>query len=164
METKNNNNIAIAEEVVRKVLSYLDDQKINISVEEDTLTRTPRIHVVVSDPSVFIGQNGANLSAITHIVKKAVEQALISENSREGTRFILDVNDYQKKKTEALKEKVAILVDRARAFKNDVELDPMSSYERMIVHSLLADTGDISTESEGEGRSRRVVIKYTEKG
>jgi len=158
-----NNNIIIAEDVIRKIFAYLDDQDISISTEEDLLTKTPRIHVVASDPRVFIGQNGANLSAITHIVKKAVEQQFSTENSREETRFILDVNDYQKKKTEELKEKITLLADRARAFKSKVELDPMSSYDRMLVHSFLADAGDVVTESEGEGRTRRVVIKYSEK-
>jgi predicted RNA-binding protein Jag len=50
--------------------------------------------------------------------------------------------------------------DRAKSFKIDVELDPMSSYERMIVHSYLEGVPEIKTESIGEGSSRRVVIKY----
>ena len=41
-------------------------------------------------------------------------------------------------------------------------MDPMSSYERMIVHSFFAETPDIKTESKGEGRDRRVVIKFKE--
>jgi len=165
METIDNSgkNIIIAEETVKNVFGHIDSQDITISVEVDTVTQTPRIHVITEDPRLFIGQNGANLSALTHIVKKIVEQGLGEEERRVGTRFILDVNDYQKKKTEALKTKIALLADRARSFKSNVELDPMSSYERMLVHSFLAEEDDVTTESEGEGRARRVVIKYSEK-
>ena len=41
-------------------------------------------------------------------------------------------------------------------------MDPMSSYERMIVHAEFTDTKDIATESTGYGRERRVTIRYTE--
>jgi len=164
METYNNtnNNIVIAEKTVKNIFGYIDDQNIAVSIEEDIFTQTPRIHVKAEDPRLFIGQNGANLSALTHIVKRIVEQDLNESEKHVGTRFILDVNDYQKKKTEALKAKIILLADRARSFKSSVELDPMSSYERMLVHSMLADESNLITESEGEGRARRVVIKYSE--
>ena len=50
--------------------------------------------------------------------------------------------------------------ERARYFKSNVEVDPMSSFERRIVHEFLATASDLKTESIGFGPSRRVVIKY----
>ena len=37
----------------------------------------------------------------------------------------------------------------------------MSSYERMIVHSTFSDDPEVTTESEGEGKFRRVILKHT---
>ena len=52
------------------------------------------------------------------------------------------------------------IAEEARNLKTDILMDPMSSYERMVVHSTLAGTPDISTESIGEGRERRIKVKY----
>jgi predicted RNA-binding protein Jag len=55
-----------------------------------------------------------------------------------------------------------MLAERARYFKSSIEMDPMSSYERMIVHAEFTETPDIATESAGFGKDRHVVLKYTE--
>ena len=80
--------------------------------------------------------------------------------TKEQTSFVVDVNNYQGKKTEELKSKAAMLAERARYFKSDVEMSPATAYERMIIHSIFSNTKDIKTESMGEGKNRRVVIKY----
>ena len=62
---------------------------------------------------------------------------------------------------ERLKLKAKILANRARDMKANIEMDPMSSYERLIVHGILTNEPSVKTESTGEGRNRRIVIKYT---
>jgi spoIIIJ-associated protein len=54
-----------------------------------------------------------------------------------------------------------MMAERARSLQYDVELSPMSAYERLIVHTTLQDAPNVKTESQGEGRNRRVVIKYS---
>ena len=76
--------------------------------------------------------------------------------------FFVDVNGYQEATLENIKNVAKIMGDRARSFKTNVELDPMSSYERMVIHSFFQDAKDVKTESVGEGERRRVVIKYVE--
>jgi spoIIIJ-associated protein len=61
-----------------------------------------------------------------------------------------------------LAAKAVMMAERARSFRYDVELSPMSAYERLIVHSALSSEPHVKTESQGEGRGRRVVIKYVE--
>ena len=48
---------------------------------------------------------------------------------------------------------------RVRYFKKEVEMRPMNAYDRRIVHSVLQEYPDISTQSTGEGPDRRVVVK-----
>jgi spoIIIJ-associated protein len=50
--------------------------------------------------------------------------------------------------------------ERARYFKSNIEVDPMSAFERRIVHEFLSEANDLKTESVGFGPSRRVIIKY----
>jgi spoIIIJ-associated protein len=74
----------------------------------------------------------------------------------------VDVNEYQKKHIEEIRSKARILAERARYFKSSVDMEPMSAYERMIIHSEFASSPDISTESIGKGKDRHVVLRYTE--
>ena len=45
----------------------------------------------------------------------------------------------------------------------EVSLDPMNSYERRLVHNIINEYSNLTTESYGEGKDRHVVIKYIEK-
>ena len=72
----------------------------------------------------------------------------------------IDINESQSKADNRVKAKALEAVEEARKLKTDVLLDPMSSYDRMVVHSALSEMSDISTESVGEGRERRIKIKY----
>jgi spoIIIJ-associated protein len=96
------------------------------------------------------------------VIKKIVTREGENDEGEERTKFFIDVNDYQAKLEEELKNKAKVMSERARSFKIDIELEPMSSYERMIIHSCLQDIPDIKTESKGFGHDRRIVIKYVD--
>ena len=75
--------------------------------------------------------------------------------------FIIDINDFQKQHIEKLHSIAHTMAERARFFKSSIEIDPMSAFDRRIIHEFLSDANDLKTESIGEGHTRRVVIKYT---
>ena len=77
-------------------------------------------------------------------------------------KFFIDINGYFENNNKELQMKAKIMAERARSFKTNMELEPMTPYERMIVHSALEDFSDIKTESVGFGKGRKVVIKYVE--
>lgn len=88
---------------------------------------------------------------------------IFNKNAKPGEELFkctIDINDLQSKSDEKIKTKALNAAQEARDLKTDVLMDPMSSYERMVVHSTLAGQVDISTESAGEGRERRVRVKY----
>ena len=109
------------------------------------------------DGGVLIGESGERLKALNHIVRKMAEREFTAESV--DLKFSVDVNDYQKQKIEELKDLARLSAQRVRYFKKEVEMRPMSSYERRIVHATLTEYPDISTQSTGEGMERRVVIK-----
>ena len=83
-----------------------------------------------------------------------------SPAERRSPMFLIDVNDYRTKQIKDLQAKALMMAERARSLEYDVELSPMSSYERLIIHTTLQDAPNVKTESQGDGRNRRVVIKY----
>jgi predicted RNA-binding protein Jag len=78
----------------------------------------------------------------------------------ESFKCTIDINDLQSRADDKIKMKASAGAEEARKLKTDILLDPMSSYERMVVHSTLSGSVDITTESVGEGRERRIKIKY----
>jgi len=116
------------------------------------------------DGKLLIGGHGDTIHAIDFLVKKMVEAK--ASPAAEGTQsesmhFLVDVNDYRTRQIRDLQTKALMMAERARSFQYDVELSPMSAYERLIVHTTLQDAPNVKTESQGEGRNRRVVIRYS---
>tara|TARA_Y100000310_G_scaffold168680_1_gene168745 strand:- start:941 stop:1372 length:432 start_codon:yes stop_codon:yes gene_type:complete len=75
---------------------------------------------------------------------------------------IVDLNYYRKERERLIIELARAAARKATIKKENIELPPMNSYERRIVHMELADKPDLQTESIGESRDRRVVIKLIE--
>ncbi|HVM73665.1 MAG TPA: R3H domain-containing nucleic acid-binding protein [Candidatus Paceibacterota bacterium] len=114
----------------------------------------------------ILGAHHDTLQALDLLVKKIVEKRMpprdaLSEDSTDNGMFIIDVNDHRTKQIRDLQTKAIMMAERARSFQYDVELTPMSAYERLIIHTTLQDAPNVKTESQGEGRNRRVVIKYS---
>jgi spoIIIJ-associated protein len=120
------------------------------------------------DGRQLIGMHGDTIHAIDHIVKKIAEQRsapkerdLAVGTAEREPMVLIDVNDYRGKQIKELQMKAVMMAERARSFQYDVELSPMSAYERLIIHTALQGAPHVKTESQGEGRNRRVVIKYS---
>lgn len=113
--------------------------------------------VHAKDGGALIGEDGERLRALNHVVHKIAER--LFPETKETLKFLVDVNDYQKQKIEELKDLARLSAQRVRYFKKEIEMRPMSSYERRIIHATLTEYPDIVTQSTGEGLERRVVIK-----
>lgn len=118
--------------------------------------------VELSNAHPFLSRDGEGLHALNHIVRRIVESKNNpEENESKEPAVMLDINGFQKKRIDTIRSLVHMMAERARYFKSSVELEPMSAYERRIVHEFLSDAEDLKTESDGFGRNRKVVIKYT---
>ena len=130
----------------------LDVFELESSLGQDQI---PRFLIKTPHSGLLIGTNGEHLSALTYLLRK-----IVSSREKSQIKFFIDVNNYQEQNLSLIKNKALVIADRVRSFKASIEMDPMTSYERMIIHSLFTETPDIKTESEGYGSTRRVVIKY----
>jgi spoIIIJ-associated protein len=130
-----------------------------IVFKHDDTTNTIWCVIDVNDPRLLTGKNGETLGALNHIVRKMIENSLKEEKEKYPS-VVVDINNYQKKRVENLKTIAHMMAERARFFKSSVEVDPMSPFERRIIHEFLSEARDLKTESIGEGLKRRVVIKY----
>jgi spoIIIJ-associated protein len=109
------------------------------------------------DSRFMIGRDGETLRSLNHLVNRMIDQ---NREDESRSNVFIDINGYQKKRFDELKNIAHMMAERARYFKSNIEVDPMPAFERRIVHMFLEDAKDIKTESEGQGSNRRVVIKY----
>ena len=111
------------------------------------------ISVFVDEPKSLIGERGMNLRALQQVFRM-----LISRKYDSDIRVDIDVNGYKKKRQEFIREMAFAARRKALAATIAVQLEPMSAYDRRVIHATLADFSDVQTQSAGEGRSRRVVV------
>lgn len=122
-------------------------------VEEDVI----RVSLDSERNPVLIGKGGRTLQALNELVRLAV-----SNKFHHRYRILLDVGGYKEDKYERI-ERIARRTARdVVRDKMDAKLEPMTPDERRIVHNCLTGMEHITTESEGEGAERAVVIKYVD--
>lgn len=109
------------------------------------------------NPNLLIGQRGSNLNALQHLLRLAVRHKV-----NQIANFILDVNKYRENRMVYLQKLAQVSAERVAKTKKPLILEAMSAYERRIIHLFLAESEEVSTESEGEQEERRVVIKPKE--
>ena len=141
-------------------------EKTGVTVSEIVITEDGKnsiwFSVEVSEPHFFIGRDGEALYALNHLVRRIIEvpaEAGVENNS--DNNILIDINGFQKNRVENIRAIAHMMGERARYFKSSIEVDPMSAFERRVVHEFLSNAIDLKTESIGFGPSRRVVIKYT---
>lgn len=144
-------------DITKTILPFLTSSDFTVETTPDTITGSTRININIDDAKTLIGKEGVNLQALDHIIRKIAET-----DDPEEQHFLIDINNYKKQKNEEFASKIKLLAGRVRDIKSDLELNPMTSYERMMVHAILAEEENIKTESSGFGRERHIVIKYSE--
>ena len=105
---------------------------------------------------VLVGADGEVLEALQELVRLSV---LAATDRR--SRLVLDVGGYRRRRAGALQEMALAAVREAQATGERVHLDPLSAYERKIVHDVVAEKGLVS-ESEGEGAARHIVVSVAQ--
>ncbi|WAH99429.1 Jag family protein [Arthrobacter sp. MMS18-M83] len=100
----------------------------------------------------LVGRDGEVLEALQELARLSVLSA--TENR---SRLVLDINGYRKERAGDLQQIAEDAVAKVKEIGASVALEPMSAYERKIVHDAVADLGFVS-ESEGEGAGRHIVV------
>lgn len=103
----------------------------------------------------LIGQHGDTMRSLQYLVSTALKN-----QGHEYWRVNVDIAGYKQQRADRLAEKAQAWVDKVKSSGESMELKPMNAADRRVIHKLADDAG-ISTESIGEGRERRVVLKPT---
>jgi spoIIIJ-associated protein len=151
------------EESIQYAKKYLEDLLSFFGLNIEVYATTEDNEVIeLNIPSThmngfLIGQRGATVRSFQYIVSSALRN-----QGFEMTRVNVDVADYKKARAERLAEKSMKWIDKVKDSSKELELEPMTPADRRIIHKVAVEEG-LVTESVGEGRDRRVVLKPGEK-
>lgn len=148
---------------VSDVISFAKDYLLNIISNyelEGTVTEKYEnniIHLTIdtNHNSILIGKNGKTLQALNDVCRYAV-----ASKFKRHYRILLDINEYKNEKYAKLSRIAKRVAKEVLHTKQTVHLDPMPADERRIVHNTLTKFKNISTQSEGSGNRRHIVISY----
>ena len=123
---------------------------------------TRRIIISGDDASVLIGHHGDTLDALQYLANLASARKN-SKGERDKSRVTIDVEGYRAKREDTLRALARRMAAKALRNKRSVMLEPMSAYERRIIHSEIQGIEGVSTNSVGSDNNRKIVIYLVDK-
>ncbi len=123
---------------------------------------TRRIAIKGEDASTLIGHHGDTLDALQYLANLASARKNI-HGERDKSRVTIDIEGYRAKREETLRALARRMAAKAQRNKRSVMLEPMSAYERRIIHSEIQNIEGVSTNSIGSDNNRKIVIFLTDK-
>lgn len=149
---KSRSKIEDVEKLAKELIKHLGLQvKTEISEDKEGVVH---IQLETEDPGILIGYHGETLASIQLILAM-----MVYRKRNEWTRILVNVGDYRERRKESLERMALSAAQKVKFSGEEYALPSMTSAERRIIHLALADDSQVTTESEGEGRNRRVVIK-----
>lgn len=122
------------------VYSTLEDDVIQLAIPSTSLN------------SLLIGKNADNLRSLQYIVSMS-----LAARDAEITRVNVDIADYKRQRADRIAEKAESWIRKVRETGEPITIE-LNAADRRVVHKLAEDYSDITTHSEGEGKSRHLVI------
>lgn len=132
------------------------ENEATVTVDEQDDAVNIILEVPEEDVGVFIGHRGETLASIQRLVR------LVYQEEYADKKVSIDVNNYRQERQTYLEEWAQRVVEEVIADQRDYRFPYLSSYERFIVHSAISNSAQadqIVSESEGEGRDRRLVVR-----
>lgn len=141
--------------VIKKTISdFLKDLGIEGDFEIKENEEGFDLKLETEDSGIVIGHHGDTLEALQIILS-----LLISKKIGEFKRVSIEVGDYKKNRSDYLTNLALDTKNKVLETNKEILLPDLKSWERRIVHMLLKDDKEVSSESMGEGKERVLVIK-----
>lgn len=146
------------EESIVFAKKYLEDILSFFGLNIDVAASADEEVIELIVPSTYlngflIGSRGDTLRSLQHLIATTLFQ-----REAELVRVNVDIADYKKQHNERIAEQAEEWVKKVLSTGETMSLKPMNPAERRVVHRVVSEYSELTTESEGEGRERHIVI------
>src|SRR5581483_8669224 len=137
-------------EILENILSLLSlEGSFDVEEKEDGVF----VSIETQDAGRLIGHNGETLQSLQLVVN-----LIASKQVEDSKRVIVDVSNWRKGKEEDIAARAKKWVEEVKESGKPMELEPMPSWQRRVVHMVVQESEGVSSESVGEGFDRHLVI------
>ncbi len=147
------------DEIISQIRCFINDLAKNLNIEINSEIRIEdknvNVLLVTENNNIMIGKDGKTLNAIQIVLRQYMK-----ELNKFGLRIIVDVGNYKNKRLKNLEYEVKKICKEVLKTKVEVKLDPMNSYERRKVHSIVGEFDSLESVSYGEDPNRYTVIRF----
>jgi len=142
---------ALTKELLGNIFSHFGiNPQIDVQTgPEETLV----VNVNGDNLNYLIGYRGQSLDALSDLLNH-----MIFKKTNEWPSLLLDINGYNQQRIDRLHNLAKRFIDRVRFFQTEVEMPILNPWERKQIHTYMADYDDVTSESRGEGRSRKMYL------
>jgi spoIIIJ-associated protein len=124
------------------------------AVEEHVLEDGILLDVKLEDSGRLIGRQGQTLSDLQYLTNR-----LLFQQDAASPKVMVDVGGYRAQAREALVKKAKDAAEKVRRWGDVVELEPLSAFDRRIIHQALKDDPGVETHSvEVEGTEKKAIL------
>ena len=125
-----------------------------VTLEEQHVGSDLLLDVKTEESGRLIGRQGQTLSDLQYLVNR-----ILFQQDQNVPKVMLDVGGYRSQAREALLKKAQEAADKVRRWGDAVELEPLTAFDRRLVHQALKDDPDIETQSvEVDGTDKKALI------
>jgi len=137
--------------ILEKILQLLG---FSATVEEHHMEDGTLLDVKTDDSGRLIGRQGQTLSDLQYITNR-----LLFQQDASAPKVMVDVSGYRAQARDALVKKAKEAAEKVRRWGDVVELEPLSAFDRRIIHQALKDDPGIETHSvEVEGTDKKAIL------
>jgi len=137
--------------ILEKILELLG---FGVTVEEHRMDDGILLDVKTEDSGRLIGRQGQTLSDLQYVTNR-----LLFQQDPSTPKIMVDVSGYRAQAREALVKKAKDAAEKVRRWGDVVELEPLSAFDRRIIHQALKDDPGIETHSvEVEGTDKKAIL------
>ncbi|MBE6656250.1 MAG: KH domain-containing protein [Ruminococcaceae bacterium] len=149
----------LAFDFVKQLVAHLGiDAEVALFHCEDN---SRRITITGEEASMLIGHHGEALDSLQYLANLASTKKN-AEGGRDRRRVTIDIEGYRAKREETLRALARKMAAKALRNHRNVMLEPMSAYERRIIHSEIQGIEGVATNSIGSDNNRKIVIYLTD--
>jgi spoIIIJ-associated protein len=124
------------------------------TIEETNLEDGILLDVKTEDSGRLIGRQGQTLADLQYLTNR-----ILFQQDARAPKVLIDVGCYRAEARAALEKKAKDAADKVRRWGDVVELEPMSAYERRVVHQALREDPDVETQSvEVDGTEKKALL------
>ena len=143
--------------------TLLNNMNVEAELSVSDLDDGKLISIIGDSASVLIGHHGETLDQLQYLVNLVANKKENEDDDRDFTKIMVDIEGYRARREQALRALARRMAARVLKYRRNITMEPMSAYERRIIHSEVQGISGVSTNSIGAERNRRVVI-YLEGG